>query len=141
MGKGIKYGLCVLAGAVVLAVATAAVPPPDGFRMGRNMEVLVNMLRDISLFYVDDVDPDELLSDAAAGMTAGLDPSVRYLRIADRAEAIRTAVMLSRPGDILLVAGKGHETYQIVGDEKRHFDDREEVRRAFAALSKPEKRN
>ena len=70
MGKGIKYGLCVLAGAVVLAVATAAVPPPDGFRMGRNMEVLVNMLRDISLFYVDDVDPDELLSDAAAGMTA-----------------------------------------------------------------------
>ena len=50
MGKGIKYGLCVLAGAVVLAVATAAVPPPDGFRMGRNMEVLVNMLRDISLF-------------------------------------------------------------------------------------------
>lgn len=49
MGKGIKYGLCVLAGAVVLAVATAAVPPPDGFRMGRNMEVLVNMLRDISL--------------------------------------------------------------------------------------------
>ena len=49
--------------------------------------------------------------------------------------------MLSRPGDILLVAGKGHETYQIVGDEKRHFDDREEVRRAFAALSKPEKRN
>ena len=74
-------------------------------------------------------------------MTAGLDPSVRYLRIADRAEAIRTAVMLSRPGDILLVAGKGHETYQIVGDEKRHFDDREEVRRAFAALSKPEKRN
>ena len=74
MGKGIKYGLCVLAGAVVLAVATATVPPPDGFRMGRNMEVLVNMLRDISLFYVDDVDPDELLSDAAAGMTAGLDP-------------------------------------------------------------------
>ena len=66
---------------------------------------------------------------------------MRYLRIADRAEAIRTAVMLSRPGDILLVAGKGHETYQIVGDEKRHFDDREEVRRAFAALSKPEKRN
>ena len=79
MGKGIKYGLCVLAGAVVLAVATATVPPPDGFRMGRNMEVLVNMLRDISLFYVDDVDPDELLSDAAAGMTAGLDPYTVFI--------------------------------------------------------------
>ena len=67
-------------------------------------------------------------------MVAGLDPAVRYLRIADRAEAIRTAVMLSRPGDILLVAGKGHEDYQIVGDEKRHFDDREQVRKAFETL-------
>ena len=76
--------------------------------------------------------PEAILDD----MAAGLDPGVRYLRIADRAEAIRTAVMLSRPGDILLVAGKGHETYQIVGDEKRHFDDREEVRRAFETLIK-----
>lgn len=67
-------------------------------------------------------------------MTAGLAPGDRYLRIADRAEAIRTAVMLARPGDLLLVAGKGHETYQIVGDERRHFDDREELRRCFARL-------
>ena len=42
-----------------------------------------------------------------------------------------TAVMLARPGDIILVAGKGHETYQIVGREKRHFDDREELAAAF----------
>ncbi len=67
-------------------------------------------------------------------MIAGLDPAAHYLRIADRAEAIRTAVMLSRPGDVILVAGKGHETYQIVGDVKHHFDDREEVRRAFGLL-------
>lgn len=67
-------------------------------------------------------------------MTAGLDPGERYLRIADRAEAIRTAVVLARPGDIVLVAGKGHETYQIVGDEKRHFDDREQIANAFALL-------
>ena len=68
-------------------------------------------------------------------MVAGLDPAGRYLRIVDRAEAIRTAVMLAQPGDILLIAGKGHETYQIVGDEKHHFDDREEVRKAFDMLN------
>ena len=67
-------------------------------------------------------------------MVAGLAPGTRYLRIADRAEAIRTAVMLSHPGDVILVAGKGHETYQIIGDVKHHFDDREEVRRAFETL-------
>ena len=74
--------------------------------------------------------PDAILDE----MTAGLDPTARYLRIADRAEAIRTAAMLARPGDILLVAGKGHEDYQIIGDEKHHFDDREEVRRAFETI-------
>ena len=68
-------------------------------------------------------------------MIAGLSPADRYLRIADRAEAIRTAVMLASPGDLLLVAGKGHETYQIVGDTKHPFDDREEVRRAFALFA------
>lgn len=68
-------------------------------------------------------------------MVAGLDAAARCVRIADRAEAIRTAVLLTRPGDILLVAGKGHETYQIVGDEKRHFDDREEIRKNFKLLN------
>ena len=65
-------------------------------------------------------------------MCAGLAPGDRYLRIADRAEAIRTAAMLARPGDVILLAGKGLETYQIVGDEKRHFDDREQIRTCFA---------
>ena len=74
--------------------------------------------------------PEAILDD----MTAGLDPAARYLRIVDRAEAIRTAAMLARPGDLLLVAGKGHEDYQIIGDEKRHFDDREEVGKAFATI-------
>lgn len=64
-------------------------------------------------------------------MAAGLQPADRYLRIADRAQAIRTAVLTAPPDAILLVAGKGHETYQIVGDEKRHFDDREQLREAF----------
>ena len=68
------------------------------------------------------------------GTYPGLDPGARFLRIVDRAEAIRTAAMLSRPGDILLIAGKGHETYQIIGDVKHHFDDKEEVGKAFGTL-------
>ena len=51
-------------------------------------------------------------------------------------QVVRTAVMMARKGDIILVAGKGHETYQIVGREKRHFDDREELRAAFAELGR-----
>ena len=52
--------------------------------------------------------------------------------IADRGEAIRAAAMLARPGDIVLLAGKGHETYQIVGDERRHFDDRQQIEHQFS---------
>jgi UDP-N-acetylmuramoyl-L-alanyl-D-glutamate--2,6-diaminopimelate ligase len=66
-----------------------------------------------------------------AQMRAGLDAGHRAVGIIDRREAINTAVAMAAPGDIILVAGKGHETYQIVGTEKRHFDDREEVRKAF----------
>jgi UDP-N-acetylmuramoyl-L-alanyl-D-glutamate--2,6-diaminopimelate ligase len=55
-----------------------------------------------------------------------------YAREVDRHAAIAAAVAQATAGDILLVAGKGHEDYQIVGREKRHFDDREEVRKAAA---------
>ena len=56
-----------------------------------------------------------------------------YAVISDRREAIRTAVGLSKPGDILLIAGKGHEDYQIIGTTRHQFSDREEV---FSALSR-----
>ena len=64
-------------------------------------------------------------------MVRGVDGAKNWLRITDRREAIRTATMLAQPKDIILIAGKGHEDYQIIGTEKHHFDDREEVRNAF----------
>lgn len=75
-------------------------------------------------------DPAAILDE----MTAGLAADGRWLRIADRAEAIRTAAMLAAPGDLILLAGKGHETYQIVGTEKLRFDDREQIAACFASL-------
>ena len=73
-------------------------------------------------------DPEQILRD----MVEGLPASARYLKIADRGEAIRTAAMLAQAGDIILLAGKGHETYQVIGTEKIHFDDREEIRKHFS---------
>ena len=63
-------------------------------------------------------------------MLAGLDSGQRrsVISIVDRREAIRTACTMAQPGDVVLVAGKGHEDYQIVKGVKHHFDDREEVR-------------
>ena len=57
-----------------------------------------------------------------------------YLIIADRREAIMEAARISREGDTILVAGKGHEDYQIIGDMRTHFDDREEIEKAYAGL-------
>jgi UDP-N-acetylmuramoyl-L-alanyl-D-glutamate--2,6-diaminopimelate ligase len=72
-------------------------------------------------------DPDAILAEIRAGMTA---PEAAVV-IPDRAEAIRRAVADAAPGDVIVIAGKGHETYQIVGTEKRDFDDREHVRQRF----------
>jgi len=70
-----------------------------------------------------DEEPAAILED----MKAGLDTAQRSktLLIIDRHEAIRTAVMLAQPGTVILVAGKGHETYQEIRGEKKHFDDKE----------------
>ena len=73
--------------------------------------------------------PEAILDDVVAGVGT----AKNYLRITDRKEAIRTAAMLAQPGDIILIAGKGHEDYQIIGTEKHHFDDREEIRNAFSS--------
>ena len=77
-------------------------------------------------------DPSAILND----MIEGVGDAKNYLRISDRREAIRTAAMMAHPGDIILIAGKGHEDYQIIGTEKIHFDDREQVAAAFKELGK-----
>jgi UDP-N-acetylmuramoyl-L-alanyl-D-glutamate--2,6-diaminopimelate ligase len=74
-------------------------------------------------------DPEKILDDMETGITPDL--KRKTLRISDRREAIKTAVMLSNKGDIVLVAGKGHETYQEIMGVKHHFDDREELKNAL----------
>ena len=75
-------------------------------------------------------DPEKILDDMEQGITPEM--RGRTLRIADRREAIRTAVMLAGPGDVILVAGMGHEPYQEINGVKHHFDDREELRKALS---------
>jgi UDP-N-acetylmuramoyl-L-alanyl-D-glutamate--2,6-diaminopimelate ligase len=77
-------------------------------------------------------DPLQILKDMEAGVDALSQKKV--LTISDRREAIKTAVMLALPGDIILIAGKGHEPYQEVMGVKHHFDDREEVKNIFGII-------
>ena len=74
-------------------------------------------------------EPQDIIND----MLAGLDQKQmkKVLTIVDRREAIRAACMMAHEGDVILIAGKGHEDYQDVKGVKHHFDDREEVREAF----------
>jgi UDP-N-acetylmuramoyl-L-alanyl-D-glutamate--2,6-diaminopimelate ligase len=72
-----------------------------------------------------------------AEMMVGIDINNRkkVLNIVDRREAIRTACMMAQKGDIILVAGKGHENYQIIKDVKHHFDDKEVISEQFQMLT------
>ena len=79
----------------------------------------------------------EKTSDIMGDIKAGMDTSGRAksLFIEDREEAIRTAIMIAGQGATILLAGKGHETYQIIGTEKRHFDEKEIVARIFDEMN------
>ncbi|HIW98163.1 MAG TPA: UDP-N-acetylmuramoyl-L-alanyl-D-glutamate--2,6-diaminopimelate ligase [Candidatus Tidjanibacter gallistercoris] len=85
---------------------------------------------DIAIFTSDNPrheDPDTILAE----MTASLPDNGKWLTITDRRQAIRAAAAMAAPGDYILIAGKGHETYQITGDSRTHFDDKEEIRKAL----------
>lgn len=77
-----------------------------------------------------DEEPEQILRDMEAGLE-NTDLRSNVLSITDRREAIRTAVMLAKPGDVVLIAGKGHENYQEVKGVKHHFDDCEVVKEIF----------
>jgi len=72
-------------------------------------------------------DPQRILEDVVVGILGAVKPIV----IGDRAAAIRAAILNAQPGDGVLIAGKGHEDYQILGTEKIHFDDREQAKAAL----------
>lgn len=87
---------------------------------------------DVAIFTSDNPrseDPDKIISEMLSGLHSELLKKV--VTITDRHQAIKKAVKLAQKGDIILCAGKGHENYQIVKGVKSHFDDMEELRKAF----------
>lgn len=77
-------------------------------------------------------DPNEILEEMKVGVS--IENKKKVLSIVDRKEGIRTACLLAKKGDIILIAGKGHETYQEVKGVKHHFDDREVLKQTFNEL-------
>ena len=74
-------------------------------------------------------EPEAIINDMLEGLDS--EQRTRTIAITDRREAIRAAVMMAQAGDVILIAGKGHEPYQDIKGVKHHFDDHEEVRNAF----------
>ena len=96
---------------------------------------MASKMADVAIFTSDNPrteDPEQILREMEEGVEAGC----KYLKITDRHEAIKTAVMLSEPRDIILLAGKGHEDYQIIGTEKHHFNDKEVIKEYFEKFNR-----
>ena len=79
-----------------------------------------------------DEDPEQILDDMISGISENERKNV--LKITDRKEAMKIAVMLAQKGDIILIAGKGHEDYQIIKGKKHHFDDKETIEEILNTL-------
>ena len=77
-------------------------------------------------------EPQDIINDMLAGLNA--QQMKKTISITDRKEAIRTACMMAQKGDVILIAGKGHEDYQEIKGVKHHFDDREVVREIFGVV-------
>jgi UDP-N-acetylmuramoyl-L-alanyl-D-glutamate--2,6-diaminopimelate ligase len=79
-------------------------------------------------------DPVRIIKDMEDGLPVAY--KRKYISIVDRKEAIKTAISLAKPGDIILIAGKGHEKYQEIKGVRNHFDDKEVVKEIFEMLDK-----
>jgi UDP-N-acetylmuramoyl-L-alanyl-D-glutamate--2,6-diaminopimelate ligase len=79
-------------------------------------------------------DPNDILNDMEQGLTSAA--KRKYIKITDRKEAIKAAISVAKAGDIILVAGKGHEKYQEVKGVKTHFDDKEQLQNLFNEFAK-----
>ena len=79
-------------------------------------------------------DPQQIIADMEAGLDAAA--ASRTLAVLDRKQAIKTALLLANPGDILLIAGKGHETYQEINGVRTDFDDVAVTKALFNQLDK-----
>ena len=89
------------------------------------------------IFVTSDNSRTENTEDILADIRTGFSPEglAKAIFIADRKEAIRAAIMTAPDGATVLLAGKGHETYQIIGKEKRHFDEKEIVTEIFESMN------
>jgi UDP-N-acetylmuramoyl-L-alanyl-D-glutamate--2,6-diaminopimelate ligase len=99
------------------------------------MGKLVAQLADVPVVTSDNPrteNPQQIIDDILEGMSEGIQPMIER----DRAAAIKQAIQMAQPGDGVLIAGKGHEDYQILGTEKVHFDDREQARNALLERKK-----
>jgi UDP-N-acetylmuramoyl-L-alanyl-D-glutamate--2,6-diaminopimelate ligase len=74
-------------------------------------------------------EPQDIINDMLAGLNE--EQLAKVISIVDRREAIKTACAIAQKGDVVLVAGKGHEDYQEICGVKHHFDDKEELRKCF----------
>lgn len=118
-------------GRVILVFGVYAAPGELGLSKRRNMGKVAAKLADLSVITSDnpkDQDPEAIIADIAQAME---EENARFTTIVDREEAIRYAVEQCREGDCILIAGKGHETTQVIGQQEIPFNEADLVRKYF----------